>query len=132
MKRYVLTVGILLTVIFMASAQNADAILGIWHSPHGNTEIQITKKDNKYFGTTLLLKNSYSNNQHQPDTGIVILKDFKFSSKGIYYGGRVLDLRSKRTNNGRMRLINNDRLEVRIFFGIVQFGRTETWTRVTS
>jgi uncharacterized protein (DUF2147 family) len=131
MKKYVLTIWILIMVIITASAQNADAILGIWHSPHGNTEIQITKKDNKYFGTTLLLKDSHSNNQPRPDTGIVILKDFKYS-EGVYYGGRVLDLKSKRTNNGRMRLINNDRLDVRIFFGIVQFGRTETWTRVTS
>ena len=131
MKKFILAALLLHMTIYSVSAQDADAILGIWHSPHGHTDIQIIKKDNLYSGVTTSLKDTHPGHLPSgPDTGVVILKDFKYRRKGIYNGGKVLDSKSGRSYNGQMKLINNDRLDIRIFFGIIQFGRTETWTRV--
>jgi uncharacterized protein (DUF2147 family) len=132
MKKYMLAVFLLHTAISIAAAQDPDAILGFWHSPHGHTDIQIVKSGDIYSGVTVFLNGTHNGHNHfELDTGTVILRDFKYRGNGIYTRGKVLDSRSGRTYNGQMRLITDERLDIRIFFGIIQFGRTETWTRVS-
>lgn len=132
MKKYMLTVLLLYAAVSVVRAQNPDAILGFWHSPHGHTDIEISKSGDNYSGVTVSLNKEHNgHNSSQLDTGIVILQKFKYRGNGVYVRGRVIDSRSGRTYNGQMRLINHEKLEIRIFFGIIQFGRTETWTRVS-
>lgn len=126
-----LAVLILHIFTVMVSAQSADAVLGIWHSPHGNLDIQIIKKGSNYFGHVVILEGS--NNEHGQtlsDTGTEILKNFRYRNGGVYTGGKVLDSKSGKSYNGQMKLIGNDKLDIRIFFGIIQLGRTEIWTRI--
>ena len=131
MKKSILSLSLLLILQFAAASQDPDVILGIWHSPNGTTDIEILKKGEMYYGVTTLLDSSHD--AHEPsglDTGTVVLKDFKYRGNGIYHRGKVVDLRSGKTHNGQIRIVDHDKINVRIFFGIIQFGRTETWLRV--
>lgn len=131
MKRFTLAILVLHIFTSVAFAQNADAVLGTWHSPHGNIVIEITKKGTNYFGHTIAVKKAGQEyHQSASDAGTEILKNFRYRNRGVYVGGKVFDSKSKKSSNGQMKLMGNDKLDIRIFFGIIQLGRTESWTRV--
>lgn len=130
MKNSVLAIFLIYAAISSAThAQSPDAILGYWHSPHGRMDIQILKNGDTYSGITTS-RVPHPGQHHIPPEGTAILRDFKYRANGVYNRGKVIDTRSGKTYNGQIRLLNNDKIEVRIFFGIIQFGRTETWSRI--
>jgi uncharacterized protein (DUF2147 family) len=131
MKRYLAVLVVIWCITpFVLSAQEPNAILGIWHNPHG-TDIQIIKRANAYFGQVVLSKDEPEQAQAHSRVGTELLKNFTFRNRGVYAGGKILDSGSGKTYNGQLKLIDNDKLNVRIFFGIIQLGRTEIWTRVS-
>ncbi|MXV52566.1 DUF2147 domain-containing protein [Pedobacter sp. HMF7647] len=143
MKRvFVSIICVLLTI--SAFSQGKDAIVGKWLSQHGNGQIQIFKKGDKYFGKLIWLKepnDDKGNPKHDvynPDTklrsrpvlGLEILKDFAFED-GTYEDGTVYDPKSGKTYSCKM-TIKDNKLNIRGYIGISLLGRTEIWSRVQS
>src|SRR4051812_26275944 len=94
-----------------ASAQNADAILGKWLSATGEGQIQIYKKDNKFFGKLSWIKvpnedsgkpkvddhNPDKNLRSRPILGLELLKNFTFDGDNVYEDGTIYDPKSGKT-----------------------------------
>ena len=127
-----------------AIAQNADAVLGIWQSEHGNARIQIFKSGENYNGKIVWLKEENDesgkpktdvNNpsdalKTQPIVGLEALSDFTYKGDGIWEGGTVYDPRSGKKYSCKLSISGDGQLEVRAFMGISLIGKTQTWTRV--
>ncbi len=126
----------------IVSAQNGEAIVGIWLSEDKDGKIQIYKVNDRYYGKLLPGKNLYETDGKTPkkDTknsdaklrertliGLVMLTNFVYKD-GEWTGGEIYDPKSGDTYSGKMKLKNN-MLELRGYIGTPLLGRTTTWTR---
>jgi uncharacterized protein (DUF2147 family) len=125
------------------SAQNADAILGKWLNATGEGQIQIYKKENKFFGKLSWIKipnddsskpkvddhNPDKSLQSRPILGLELLKNFTFNGNNVYEGGTIYDPKSGKTYSCKMTL-KDDVLKIRGYIGISLLGRSENWSRV--
>ncbi|MES2060817.1 MAG: DUF2147 domain-containing protein [Bacteroidota bacterium] len=141
-KKFCFVIAIALCSI-SASAQNADAILGKWLSANGEGQIQIYKKESKFFGKLSWIKvpnddsgkpkaddhNPDKNLQSRPVLGIELLKNFTFDGDNVYEDGTIYDPKSGKTYSCKMTL-KGDVLKIRGYIGISLLGRSENWTRV--
>ncbi|WP_207531886.1 DUF2147 domain-containing protein [Desertivirga arenae] len=145
MKAFVICFIILTTSTYSAFSQKEDAILGKWISSRETEKIEIYKKDNKFFGKLIWLKDSVDNDQkplkdiHNPDgslkgrslIGIDILKNLSYGRRNIWRGGTSYDTKSGRSYNCQVALPDSSSLNVRKFFGLAIMGRTENWKRLS-
>ena len=121
-------------------AQKGDAILGKWLSPGGRGQVEVFKKNNKYFGKIVWMK-VLSDKTGKPLTdqrnlikslrkrlimGLEVLKNCSFNGKS-YEGGTVYDPESGKTYTCSMVLKGNT-LKVSGYIGMF-VGRTDTWTK---
>ncbi len=142
MKRsFVFIIGILLSTVAMAAG--TDDIVGVWLTAKGQSEIQIYKEGNKYFGKIVSLKEPNgpkgnpkvdANNpddklKTQPLLGLVILRDFIYDD-GEWNSGRVYDPQNGKEYKGYMKLKDPNTLSLRGYIGFSLLGRTEVWTRI--
>lgn len=125
-------------------AQNADAVLGMWQSEHGNARVQISKSGENYNGKIVWLKeentesgkpktdqnNPTESLRSQPILGLEALSDFTYKGEGVWDGGTVYDPRSGKKYNCKMSLGGSGKLEIRAFMGISLIGKTQYWSRV--
>ncbi len=147
-----LAVAFLLFTSTAALAQNPDAIVGTWLDGKGKAHIEIYKQaDGKYFGKIVWLKEpTYPQNDEMkmdgqekvdrknpdpakrksPLLGLVILRDFKYSSDKVWEDGRISDPENGKDYKCKLTLKSPDALDVRGFVGFSFIGRTDNWTRV--
>jgi uncharacterized protein (DUF2147 family) len=143
LKKASITLLIVITLCFVASAQKADAILGRWVNPSGEDHVLIYKKGSKYFGKLDWIKypnddqgkpKTDKNNpdkalQSRAELGLELLKDFTYDDNNRYEDGTIYDPKNGKTYSCKMTLDGNS-LKIRGFIGISLFGRSEIWTRV--
>lgn len=142
MKTFFVLISSLLMGL-QASANDPDAIIGIWMNATGKGQIQIYKEGDKYFGKIIWLKEP-NNVQgtpkldvHNPDAaqktkpilGAIILRNFKYDD-GEWSGGRIYDPASGKDYKCYMKLKDTRTLNVRGYIGFSLLGRTEVWTRM--
>jgi uncharacterized protein (DUF2147 family) len=157
MKRLaVMLAAAVLCAAVPASAQDADAILGLWATDPegggGEAHVEITKKDGKYVGEIVWLAEPLAppedasqppgtpkkdiNNpdpdlRDRPVIGLVIVKDFVYRGNGLWHKGTIYDPDNGKTYKCKMRFGDTERiLKVRGFIGISMIGRTTIWRRV--
>ena len=133
-----------LLIAIPSMAQDADAVLGVWQSEHGNARIQIFKSGENYNGKIIWLKEETdeSGNQKadvnnpsgslrtQPIKGLEALSDFTYKGNGVWEGGTVYDPRSGKKYSCKLSVSGDGQLEIRAFMGISLIGKTQIWTRV--
>ncbi len=150
-----LLVGIVL-VVGSASAQDGDAILGLWATDPegggGEAHVEVTKENGKYSGkiiwlaepvyppddpkgtpgeTKTDLNNPDPDLQGEPVVGLLITKDFVFDGKGLWHKGTIYDPDNGKTYKCKIKFGDNEKvLKVRGFIGFSMLGRTTYWTRV--
>jgi len=121
----------------------ADAVLGVWKNGEGTGFIQITKKENKYFGKIVWLKvandadgkartdinNPEDKLRNRPLKGMENMRDFIFVGNNRWEEGRIYDPKNGNDYSCNMSLTAPNTLEVRGFIGISLLGRTDIWTR---
>jgi uncharacterized protein (DUF2147 family) len=128
-----------------AFAQNtgADAVLGVWKNGEGTGLIQITKRDNKYYGKIVWLKvandvegkprtdinNPEEGLRNRPLKGMENMRDFIYAGDNRWEDGRIYDPKNGNDYSCHMTLTGPNTLEVRGFIGISLLGRTDIWTR---
>jgi uncharacterized protein (DUF2147 family) len=112
-------------------------ILGRWLSEDKKGITEIFGQNNKFYGKIVWVKpdkdiqttdieNPDKNKCSQPLINLVILKDFIYSDNE-WKNGTVYDPANGKTYTCTMKLLNNNTLRVRGYWG--PFYRTEIWSR---
>jgi uncharacterized protein (DUF2147 family) len=138
---------ITLFVIFLFSievfANPSDDVLGSWYNQEKDAKIEIYKKNNKYHGKIIWLKEPNENGkpkvdddnpdpekQSRPIMGLVIMTNFVYDDDYVWNDGNIYDPKSGKTYSCKMTLSENKKnLDVRGFIGFSLIGRTSVWTR---
>jgi len=126
-----------------AFSQQKDAILGKWVNSTGEAHIDISKRNDKYYGKISWLKepqtpegkvktdekNPDASQRKKPILGLEILKDFVYEDNK-WTDGTIYDPKSGKTYSCNMTLKGNGDLSMRGYIGISLIGRSETWKQV--
>jgi len=143
MQRCILTLAVGLASVLTLPALAADAA-GRWRTIDDETGqpksiVEITRADDGvYSGTIIELLNPSRPNptcdkcsddrKDQPITGMEIIRNMRAGSDGNYSGGTILKPDEGKVYRSKMKLIDDDTLEVS---GCVLFiCRSQTWQRV--
>ncbi|MEQ9426454.1 MAG: DUF2147 domain-containing protein [Cyclobacteriaceae bacterium] len=134
----------LINLINPAQEISSDDILGVWLTDDKESQIEIYKKNNLYFGKVIWMLEP-NNEDGTPKTdinnpkkplqsreiiGLNIIENFSFNGDE-WTDGEIYDPNNGKTYSCVMKL-EGDQLEVRGYVGISLFGRTVVWTRVNS
>jgi uncharacterized protein (DUF2147 family) len=100
--------------------------------------VEITKRDNKYFGKLLWTKtegkldtnNPDVKQQSQPLRGKEILKSFDFNGSDLWHNGTIYDPKNGKTYSCKITRDEKGNLSVRGFIGVSLLGRTTLWIKV--
>jgi uncharacterized protein (DUF2147 family) len=131
------------TVGFSAFSQNKDAVLGEWVNATGEAHVDIYKKNSKYFGkivwlknptneaggTKMDVKNPNESLQSKPVQGLEILKDFVFDGEK-WTDGSIYDPKSGKTYSCNITLKKDGNLNIRGYIGLSIIGRSEVWKKL--
>lgn len=134
-----------ITASAILSAVSADEIIGVWTTGNGDARVEVYKKQSKYFGKIVWLKepidpetnqpkkdqkNPDKAKQNQPIKGLEILQDFKWDAADSEWDdGTIYDPKSGKTYSCYITLEDANTLKVRGYVGVSWLGRTDTWTR---
>jgi len=140
---------ILLSFLFSACSvlsQNSpgDALTGLWLPSCGKARVNIFKKEGKYFGKIVWLRepnnelgkpkmdknNADESKRSLPLLGYLLLKDFDFKGDNTWEDGTIYDPENGSTYSCTIKMIDSNTLDVRGYIGLSVFGRTDTWTRI--
>jgi uncharacterized protein (DUF2147 family) len=130
-------------VSFSGYSQNKDAVLGEWINATGEAHVDIYKKNSKYFGkivwlknpknpggtTKLDVKNPNEGLRDKPVQGLEILKDFVFDGEK-WTDGNIYDPKSGKTYSCNITLKKDGNLNIRGYIGLSIIGRSEVWKRL--
>ncbi len=128
-------------------AGEGDAILGYWHTPEEESVIEIYSCGEKYCGKIVDLKekvygpddrmagqvkvdrnNPDKSRRKNPAIGIELMLGFSFNGSQ-WVGGTIYDPNNGKTYKCKIKLTDDETLEVRGYVGIPAFGRTSIWKR---
>ena len=146
MKKIFFSIVTLILMVSSSIAQTTggDKVLGIWLSEKKDARIEIFKTGNKYSGKLIWGAEMYEANGKTPlrDTknpdaalrtrsrlNLVFISELAYDN-GAYTEGYLYDARSGKTYSLKMKLKDDNKLEMRGYYGISLFGQTFTWTRV--
>lgn len=120
------------------AADQGTAVQGLWVNGGGDAVISIQIKGEKL--ALVLLKtldaalidteNPNSQLQGRAVAGIQLGQGFVFRD-GQWRGGEIYDPGSGNTYKGRIKLVNENQLELRGYVGLAAFGRSEKWLRLS-
>lgn len=138
---------VLLLIIFAPNlllAQNTKDIEGIWLNEPGDAKIEITSKEDAYFGKIVWLQNPKDEQGHwkldeanpnkslrsRKKLGLEILSNLRWhQAEKEWSDGEIYDPREGDTYSLKASLTNNNTLNLRGYIGFSLFGKTTTWTR---
>ncbi len=149
MKKFRVILLMIAAVLFVLPAsfaqKNADDILGVWMNEDQDAHIEITKRDNEYFGKLIWLKNPTDEetgkpklDKHNPDEslrsratwGLEILTNFVFDGDNRWEDGKIYDPKKGKTYSCYMKFDDEKTIKIRGFIGVTLLGRTTYWTHV--
>lgn len=131
-----------------AVAADGDAILGEWLTGGGSSKVEVYKKDDKYFGKIVWLKepnieagqpnagspkvdskNPEEARRKDPIVGLELLRDFVYDGTAAWTKGTIYDPESGKTYSCTIKINDEGKLDVRGYIGVPAFGRSTVWTR---
>jgi uncharacterized protein (DUF2147 family) len=151
--RYLLMIALLLVSNTVFSADQADAILGVWTTQDGKARVSIEQQNGIFNGRIVWLKeplfpkddpqgmagkpkvdrkNQEASLQTRPIIGLPLVNGFHYAGDNVWSDGTIYDPESGKTYNCKISLMANGSLKVRGYVGISLFGRTEIWQRYVS
>jgi uncharacterized protein (DUF2147 family) len=147
MKITGLTVLTLLAALHAGGAwASGDTVFGFWLSENKRAVIKIEPCANQVCGNVVWLQEPL-NRDGQPKTdsnnteeklrdrllcGIGLISNFQSVKPGAWSGGSIYSPRDGQTYSASMELSDNDTLELRGYFLLPLFGKTQVWTREAS
>jgi len=145
MKKLIFVVACALFLMTgVASAEEADAVLGQWYTDAEKKDVvvEIYKDNDLYSGKVVWLKNPDEDDgtpkvddenpdearRNDPILGMNLVKGFTYKGKNKWADGTIYDPNNGKTYKCKMSLKGDD-LKVRGFIGVALFGRTVHWLR---
>jgi uncharacterized protein (DUF2147 family) len=133
------------TISLSGFSQAKDAIVGRWLNSSGEAHVDIFKKNEKFYGKIVWLKNPRDEKGNaktdlrnpdesmrtKPMLGLEILKDFVYED-GKWTDGKIYDPKSGKTYSCNISQKGNGVLNIRGYIGISIIGRTDVWKKVKS
>ncbi len=144
-KSIIIAVAIAFSSFSAFSQTNeGDALLGLWLPSSGKARINIVKKEGKYYGKIVWLREPLNeqgkskmdkNNEDEskrslPLLGYLLLKDFVFKGEGTWEDGSIYDPENGSTYSCTIKMNDANTLDVRGYIGLSVFGRTDIWKRI--
>lgn len=136
------TISIIAFLLISAFSYAQDITQGTWYNEEKTGKIQFFKQGDKINGKIVWLKEPNENgkprmDKENPDAklktrpilGLMNLKNFKTTGKGIWEDGEVYDPKNGKTYSCKMTLVSPTQLDVRGFIGISIIGRTSKFTK---
>lgn len=125
------------TTITLAQ-QKADDIIGTYMTPENKAMVEVSKKDNKYYGKFLWTKtegkldvnNPVAAEKTKPLKGMEFLKNFTFDNKSTWNNGTIYDPENGKTYSCKITADEKGNLSVRGFIGVSLLGRTSVFIKV--
>ncbi len=139
-KTFIFTLILFFTNSLFAQA---DKILGEWYTAEHKSKVLIVKKNDKYYGSIISLKepidketgkakvdknNSDPNLKTRPIIGLNLIKEFKYDGSSQWVDGLIYDPENGKEYSCYM-WYEGDDLHVRGYVGFSFLGRTTVWTR---
>lgn len=136
MKSFLFIALLFSAISYQCHAQNnADKIIGTYHSPKKDAKISIYKKGGQYFGKIIWSIKNFKDTKN-PNPALrsrdIVGSDFMYSFKyndGEYVDGKIYDATTGKTYSGKMWLTGNN-INLRGYFGISLLGRTEVFQKI--
>lgn len=136
-------VFLIISFLFVSIVSFAqDITQGTWYNEEKTGKIQFFKQGDKINGKIVWLKEPNENgkprlDKENPDAklktrpllGLMNLKNFVSTGKGIWEDGEVYDPKNGKTYSCKMTLVSPSQLDVRGFIGISIIGRTSKFTK---
>ena len=118
-KKSTWLLSVVMLAAFVASAQNADIIIGKWKdADHPEKQLEMYSQDGKYFGKSINDRNKPSKN------GTIIFKDLVWSEKTKNYQGILISPENNEEFKIVVRLIDNNKFQ----FKVSKFIFTKSFT----
>jgi uncharacterized protein (DUF2147 family) len=128
---------------FSGYSQSKDAVVGEWLNASADAHVEIYKRNSKYFGKIVWLKNPKNEKganktdvknpdeslQSKPLQGLEILRDFVFDGDK-WTDGKIYDPKSGKTYSCNITLRDDGNLNIRGYIGLSFIGRSEVWKRI--
>jgi uncharacterized protein (DUF2147 family) len=138
MKKIIAFILVFSSTFIIAQTQKADDLIGTYMTDKNEGMVEITKRDNKYFGKLLWTKtegkldtnNPDVKQQSQPLRGKEILKSFDFNGSDLWHNGTIYDPKNGKTYSCKITRDEKGNLSVRGFIGVSLLGRTTLWIKV--
>ena len=138
MKKIIALLLVFSSTFIIAQTQKADDLIGTYMTDKNEGMVEITKRDNKYFGKLLWTKtegkldtnNPDVKEQSQPLRGKEILKSFDFNGSDLWHNGTIYDPKNGKTYSCKITRDEKGNLSVRGFIGVSLLGRTTLWIKV--
>jgi uncharacterized protein (DUF2147 family) len=136
----------LLNVSSAAAAAEGSDPRGVWAMEHDIAEIQLFTCSDALCGRIVWLAspfdatgqqrrdtaNSAADARQKPLCGLTVIEGMKRAGPDDWSGGSIYNPLDGRWYHGIIRLKPDDALDVRAYVGLAAFGKSQTWTRLTS
>ncbi|GEO04737.1 hypothetical protein AAE02nite_24010 [Adhaeribacter aerolatus] len=136
--------SLLLLVSNISQAQKATQLpLGTWTNEDKEARFQIYKCGEKLCGKISWLKEPMLNGKPkvdsknpdeklrgQPILGMVFLKDFSYTGNNKWDNGSIYDPKSGKIYACYLKILDENKMEVKGYIGISLIGRSQIWTRI--
>lgn len=127
-------------------ANDPDALVGKWLSPHKRNQVQIYRQGNKFYGKVVWMlepnnsatgkskldaENPTESLRNRPIVGLVIMSGLEHKGKNVWGGGEIYNPDDGRTYGCEITMRGPNTLDMRGYLTAMPLiGRTKTWTRV--
>lgn len=134
-----------------ASAEDGDAITGLWEVADGGGRIEIVRCGGHYCGDLVWVReplyppddsrgmggrplvdreNPKKELRGLPQLGLRIMEKYTYRGNDFWDDGTIYNTENGRTYRSNITLLSHDRLELRGFIGIPLLGGSTIWKRV--
>ncbi len=136
MKNIILLFLFVFITINLNAQVTGEEIKGTWQTAAKDAQLFIYKEGAHFTGKITWLKRPGKDTKNPEPAmrtrdliGMVILKGFIFNGNNKWDDGKIYDPSGGKTYSCKIKLKNNNTLEIRGYIGISLIGKTEVWTR---
>lgn len=136
---------LLVSLCAFSSADNPDAVLGVWLNSNKRGHIQVYKQGGTFFGKLIWIsepndpdtgkpktdiRNTDASKRSRPLINLPLMYNFKYDGGNVWSDGKIYNPEDGKEYNCKMTLRDPNTLDVRGYVGISLLGKTQTWTRI--
>lgn len=139
---FTLTAAVMVAAPMQSAFAAANDVLGVWITPGGKSNVQISKSGNNYVGKIISLKDPKVNGKPKVDDknpnkalrsrplqGLQLLSGLTYKD-GMWVGGTIYNPTDGKTYSCQMKLKDSKTLELRGYvMGMPALGKSQIWKR---